>query len=279
MSPENSFRKKTAAQYGSRLDGALEKLAKQNGHLSKSSYLKQFYPSHNLRLGVLFSSGKDSTYAAYIMQKQNYQLSCLITIKSNNPDSYMFHTPAIELALLQAEAMELPIILQETEGVKETELKDLEKAIKYAKEKYQIDGIITGAIFSTYQRDRVEKLCDILGLKVFSPLWHKPQERQMQELLDNKFKFIFTSIAADGLDKSWLNKVITKKELELLKKLEKKIGSNIAGEGGEFESLVLDCPLFSRKLIIKNVDVVEENKFTAHLIIKKAKLIEKKELN
>ncbi|MBU0469958.1 MAG: diphthine--ammonia ligase [Nanoarchaeota archaeon] len=272
---EFSFRKKTAAQYGSRFDYALGRLAKQTGFSSKSSYLKTFYPEHNLRLGVLFSGGKDSTYSAYIMQKQNYQLSCLITLKSKNPDSYLFHTPAIELAELQAEALQLPIIIQETEGKKEVELKDLEQALLTAKKKHQINGLITGAVFSTYQRDRIEKTGDQLGLKIFSPLWHKPQEQLMQELLDHDFKFMMTSVAAEGLDKSWLNKIITQKELEELKKLNKKFGFHQAGEGGEFESLVLDCPLFKKALVLEKVEVLEEDQNTARLIIKKAHLIDK----
>ena len=268
-------RKKTAAQYGSRLDSALGKLAKQQQFTSKSAYLRTFYPAHNLRLGVLFSGGKDSTYAAYIMQKQNYQLTCLITLKSENLDSYMFHTPAIEMTELQAEAMNIPLLVQKTKGEKEAELADLEQAIRTAKEKYHIEGIVTGAVFSTYQRDRIEKICDKLGLKIFSPLWHKPQGQELRELLAAGFRFVFTAVAAEGLDKSWLNKVITEKEIEKLQKLHEKYGLNQAGEGGEFESLVLDCPLFTQKVVLDQVDIIEENKNTARLLIQKAHLVKK----
>ena len=173
---EYALRKKVAAQYGSRMDYGLERAARLRGFASKSAYLKQFYSLPNVKLGVLFSSGKDSTYAAYLMQRQNYKLTCLITIKSENKESYMFHTPAIELSKLQAKAMELPLLMIKTRGEKEVELKDLGRALSLAKKKYHIEGIVSGAIFSTYQRDRVEKVCDKLGLKIFSPLWHKPQE-------------------------------------------------------------------------------------------------------
>src|SRR3989338_11472623 len=111
-----------------------------------------------MRLGVLFSSGKDSTYALWIMKQQNYEISCLITLKSKNLHSYMFHTPNIDMATYQAEAMEIPIVLQETEGEKEKELSDLKKALQKAKEKYQIEGIVSGALYSNYQRGRIEKI-------------------------------------------------------------------------------------------------------------------------
>lgn len=271
-----SFRKKTAAQYGSRIDNALGRLAKQRGFSSKSSYLRTFYPAHNLRLGVMFSSGKDSASSAYIMQKQNYLLSCLIHIRSKNKDSYMFQTAGTELIEMQAEAMELPIVIQETEGEKEEELLDLEKAFIKAKERHKIDGIVTGALFSTYQRDRIEKACDKLSLKIFSPLWHKPQEKHMQELIDNKFKVVLTSVAAEGLDKSWLGKKVDADMIDRLKELRKKKSLNVAGEGGEFESAVLDCPLFRKKIILTKTEIREDGKNAARLIIKEAKL-ERKE--
>ncbi|MDP7115881.1 MAG: diphthine--ammonia ligase [Candidatus Woesearchaeota archaeon] len=211
-------------------------------------------------------------YATYVMQKQNYKVNCLITIQSKNPDSYMFHTPTIELAKLQAQAMDLPLILKQTKGKKEHELKDLKAAIKEAKEKYQIDGIITGALYSSYQRERIEKIADQLQLKIFSPLWHLNQETYMKELLNNNFKIIMTSIAADGLDKSWLNKEITNKTINDLVKLNKINQINVAGEGGEYETLVLDAPLFNKKIIITNSTIKEDNKNTARLIIKKAEI-------
>jgi len=273
---EFSFRKKTAAQYGSKFDYALEKLAKQNKFPSKSAYLRTFYPTHNLRLGVLFSGGKDSTYSAYIMQRQNYELACLITMRSANKESFMFQSAGVEMAELQAEAMGLPLVVGKTKGEKEKELMDLEKTIKTAKERYKLEGIVSGALFSTYQRDRIEKICDKLGLKIFAPLWHKPQEEEMRELLANGFTFVLSAVAAEGLDKSWLNRVIMLDDVKVLQKLHEKNKIGIAGEGGEFESIVLDCPLFKRRIIIEEMEMREEGKNSAHIVITKARLGEKR---
>jgi asparagine synthase (glutamine-hydrolysing) len=265
-----AWRKKTAAQYGSRVDNAIGKLAKKEKK-SKSEYLRAFYPSHNLKLGVLFSGGKDSTYAAYIMKKQNYELTCLITMRSKNPESYMFHTPAIDVTTVQAKAMNIPLLVQETSGEKELELVDLDNAMQEAQKKYGIEGIVTGALFSTYQRDRIEKICDKLGLKVFSPLWHKPQPTQMQELLDQKFTIILTAVAGEGMNKSWLGRPLTQEDIVNLNQLHDKIGFNVAGEGGEFESLVLDCPMFMKKISIE-YDIFMESENTGHIVVKKTEL-------
>ena len=208
------------------------------------------------------------------MAKQNYEIGCLITLNSKNKDSYMFQEFE-PLVKLQAEAMGLPIIIQDTEGKKEEELADLEKAIKKAKQEFGIQGIVTGALFSTYQRDRIEKACDKLGLKIFSPLWHKSQEQHLQELMRNGFKAIIVKVAAEGLDKSWLGKVIDEKVLQDLLKLNEKVGLNIAGEGGEYESLVLDGPSFKKKIVIEDYGIKEDGS-SAKRIMKKWRLEEKR---
>jgi len=120
--------------------------------------------------------------------------------------------------------MNIPLIEQKTLGEKEKELKDLEKAISAAKKKHKIEGVVTGALYSTYQRDRIEKICDKLGLKMFSPLWHFGQEREMRQLVREGFKFLMSSIAAEGLNKNWLGRIITNKDVDKLSELNKKIG-------------------------------------------------------
>nr|WP_321498115.1 diphthine--ammonia ligase [uncultured Methanolobus sp.] len=272
---EVSQRRKQAAQYGSRFDKAIGKLAKKAGCKTKTDYLKQFYGQPNLKLGVLFSSGKDSNYAMHVMQQQNYSIECLITIKSQNLDSYMFHTPNIDLARLQAEAMELPLIEELTKGEKEKELDDMKNAIIRAKDEFGIEGVITGALYSNYQRERIEKVCDELGLKAFSPLWHIDQEKEMYQLLDLGFEFIFSSVAAYGLNKSWVGRIITEKDIEKLVKLNEKIGLNVAGEGGEFESFVTDGPMYHKKIEIREMEVIERDEYTAKVVITNAVLVDK----
>jgi len=270
---EIAWRKKKAAQYGSRFHKSLQKLKKKKGFRRISEYLFQFYSPTNIKLGALISSGKDSIYAMHLMMKRNYEIGCMITLKSKNPDSYMFHSAAIEMVKLQAKSVGVPIFEAETHGRKEEELEDLKKAISDAKKKYKIEGIVTGALFSDYQRERIEKIADSLGLKVFSPLWHMDQEKYMRELVSSGFEFILTKVAADGLNKSWLNKIITSKEVDKLVELNEKIGMNIAFEGGEAESLMINGPIFKKRIEITDSEIEEESEIIAELKIKKAELV------
>lgn len=270
---EFALRKKRAAQYGSNTHKTIKRLSRNRGFKRISEYLMTFYPRHNLRLGALYSSGKDSNYALWIMQKQNYDINCLITIRSKNPDSYMYHTPNIEMTNLQAKALGIPLIAVDTKGEKEKELADLEKGLVEAKKRYRIEGVVTGALYSNYQRERIEKICDRLGLKIFSPLWHAGQERELREIIRSGFSVVLSSVAAEGLDKSWIGRELKESDVDKLVKLERKIGLNVAGEGGEYESLVLNGPNFSKKIDIMKSEVIVEKENTAKLIIKKAKLI------
>ncbi len=210
------------------------------------------------KCAVLFSGGKDSCMAAYLAKKQGYELTCLISVFSKNKESYMFHTPSISKTKQQAEIMNIPLIIQETKGKKEKELKDLEKAIKKSKDKFKIDIIVTGAIQSVYQASRIKKICDKLKLKCFNPLWQKDEFEYLEELIKNKFKVIITGVAAYPLDKSWLGKEINKNFIKKVKELNKKYKIHPAGEGGEFETFVLNCPLFKKSLKVTNKKISGE---------------------
>lgn len=205
-----------------------------------------------MKLALLLSGGKDSVYAGFLAKKYKHELTCAISILSANKDSYMFHTPSIEKTKKQAEIMNIPLIIQKTKGKKEQELKDLEKSIKIAIKKYKIQGIITGAIQSVYQSSRIQNICNKLKIECFNPLWQREEIEYLNELIKNKFKVIITSIAAYPLDKTWLGREINKKFIEETKKLKEKYKIHPAGEGGEFETFVLNCPLFKKELKIKS---------------------------
>lgn len=205
-----------------------------------------------MKLAILFSGGKDSTYAAWLAKKFGYELTCLISIFSENPESYMFHTPSIEKTKKQAEILDIPLIVQKTKGDKEEELRDLEIAIEKAKQKYKIQGIVSGAIHSVYQASRIQKICGKLNLECFNPLWQKNEEEYIAELIKDNFKVILTGVFAYPLDKFWLGREIDGKFIQDIKKLNEKYKIHLAGEGGEYETFVLNCPLFKKELKIKN---------------------------
>lgn len=228
-----------------------------------------------MRLASLFSGGKDSVFALYKAVQKGHKVSCLITIKSRKNDSYMFHIPNIELAKLQSKALKIPVVYMGSSGVKEKELEDLKKAIKRAKEKYNIQGIVSGCLASNYQAERVKKICDELNLKSINPLWGMNEEQYLIDLTKAKFNVIITGIAADGLNKSWLGREIDNSCIEDLKNLNKKNKIHIAAEGGEYETFVLDCPIFKSKIKIMDSDIIMENECTGQYIIKAIELVEK----
>lgn len=197
---------------------------------------------------------------------KNNEVVCLITIKSKNPDSYMFHTPNIDLTQLQAEKLNIPIITQETLGEKEKELDDLKQAIQFAKDKYQIEGVVTGAVESAYQSSRVQNICYDLNLYCFNPLWKADQESLLKEMIDKKFEIIISSIASYPFDESWIGKTICQEKLNKLKSIKE---ISITGEGGEYESTVLFTPLFSEKIKIKKSKIECKN-HAGRLIIEEA---------
>ena len=200
-----------------------------------------------MKLGALFSGGKDSSYALF-KASQEHEVKVLIALRSLNPESYMFHIPAFEIISKQAEALGLPLILVETKGEKEKELIDLQKAIEKAVKEYGIEGIVTGAVASEYQRSRIQKICDDLKLKVFNPLWQMDQIELLRNLIKDEFEVVIVGVAAYPLDDSWLGRVIDEKTIGELEELQKKYKINPAGEGGEFETLVLDSPMHKKKI-------------------------------
>ncbi len=211
-----------------------------------------------MKCALLFSGGKDSTYAGYLAVKNKYEISCLISIFSENKESYMFHTPLIEQTKKQAEVMKIPLIIKKTRGEKEQELLDLERAIADAVKRYKIEAIITGAIGSVYQASRIHMICDRLKIECFNPLWQKDQIELLEELIKNKFEVIISGVFAYPLDEKWLGRKIDKKFIEEVSELQKKYKINPAGEGGEFETFVLNCPLFKKELKIINKKITGE---------------------
>lgn len=206
-----------------------------------------------MNLVSLFSGGKDSTYSIYKAKQEGHQIQCLITILPLSDESKLLHFPNIEITKLQSKCMNIPQLFVKSES-NETEIEEslLEEALKKAKSEYGVDGLVHGGILSEFQKNIFEKACSKLDLKLISPLWHKDQIEYMKNLIESGFHFIITSVSSDGLDETWLGKEITLEDLSKLEQLGKKYGFNVNFEGGEAETLVVDCPLFSQPLKILN---------------------------
>ncbi len=204
-----------------------------------------------MRVGALFSGGKDSAYAAWLASKKD-ELACLVTLFPRSDMSYMFHFPNLRWTALQAEAMGVPQLTTRTEGVKEEELADLATALGEAKSKFGVEGIYTGALASVYQKSRVERVCQGLGLGCFSPLWGVDPEAHLRTLAREGFSAIMVSVSALGLDQGWLGRELDEGAIGELVALGRKYRFHVGLEGGEGETFVLDGPPFSKRVEVKS---------------------------
>ncbi len=207
-----------------------------------------------MKLASLFSGGKDSTFAIYMVQKQGHQISCLLSVLPKSDESHLLHHPNMRWTGLQSESMRIPqiTIVSESDDT-DDELVLLEKLLKQAKKEYQIEGLVHGGIKSKFQKEKFETICSKLNLESISPLWDAEPIQYMNDLVDSGFEFIMTSVTSDGLDDSWLGKIISKSDIITLQKLSEKFGFNLNFEGGESETFVVNCPMFSNPIkIIKS---------------------------
>jgi ABC transporter with metal-binding/Fe-S-binding domain ATP-binding protein len=223
-----------------------------------------------MKLAALFSGGKDSTYAVHLAQQKNWEVAHLVSLFPEANDSYMFHVPNIHLTPMLADALGINFVRQNTKGEKEKELEDLRVVLA----SLEIDGVITGAIASNYQRTRIQYVCNLLGLACFNPLWDLDQKVVLGDMLDAGFQILVVGVFAEGLGEDWLGRKLDSGALAELESIAARYGINVSGEGGEFESLVVDGPNFFRKLEIVDSEI-EWDGMSGVLRITDARLVEK----
>ena len=204
-----------------------------------------------LKLAALFSGGKDSAYAIYLAKKQGHDVKCLVSVIPKSEESHLLHHPNLKWTKLQSELMNIPQITLESEtDDTEMELDLIKKMLIKATKDYEIEGLVHGGIKSKFQKNKFQSICDELKLKSVSPLWESEPKKYMNDLISSDFDFIITSVSSGGLDDSWLGKTIGTKEIEKLERLSEKFEFNLNFEGGEAETFVTNCPLFSGKIEI-----------------------------
>jgi ABC transporter with metal-binding/Fe-S-binding domain ATP-binding protein len=197
---------------------------------------------------ALYTGGKDSHYALMRAVEEGHTVKCLITAEPARQDSYMFHAVNARWALLHGEAMGVPHYLVEVSGVKEREVEELGEVLARYRRECGAEGVLTGAIASRYQKERVDRLAERLGLAHVAPLWGRDQgELLLAEAASEEF--VIVAVMAMGLDARWLGARIGPREAEALLSLSKRYGFSPVGEGGEFETYVVASPLLRGKRV------------------------------
>lgn len=221
-----------------------------------------------MKVAVLFSGGKDSTYTLWIALQQ-YEVISLITVLSGE-ESYLYHYQKRHIAQTLSEAIGIPVtfvtISEETQ-----ELTEVEKSLR----DLQVEAILIGGLLSEYQRTRFNNIAKQVNIPCFAPLWRKDQKMLLRDL-KNHFKIIFTTIASMGFTGKDLGRVLDDAFFERLTYLQETYGVSIGGEGGEYETLCLDAPFYKKQIVIEEaVNHWDEPKSFGYLEIKHLRLVEK----
>ena len=207
----------------------------------------------------LFSGGKDSAWALYRALEADHPVERLLTVHPTG-DSYMYHTPATELARLASEAIGIDLVevspddfrADETTDASaqgDRELEPLERALEALAEEWGgIGGVTAGAVESEYQTSRIEAMCDRLDADLFAPLWQENPRSLADAMLDAGFEIIVVQVAAYGLDESWLGRTLDAEAFAELERRNAEYSVHILGEGGEFETFVVDGPHTDRRV-------------------------------
>ena len=204
-----------------------------------------------LSLAALVSGGKDSIHAARLYEEWGGTLREIITLRPSDPDAWLFHTPNLRWVPLQAEAWGIPHRFVEVRGIgEEAELRALEEALEGVR-RNGAAGIVVGAIESSFQWDRVHQMAHRAGLPVFSPLWRVDGRRVVDEEIAAGLDIRIARVASEPLPPSLLGRRITRDLLREWESIQSRGRPfHWAGEGGEYETLVLDAPFWKRRLTV-----------------------------
>ncbi len=200
-----------------------------------------------MRIAVLSSGGKDSSAAWWWAMCRGWELTTIVTVDIQDGDSHMFQVPSTSWVEHQAQLANVPWVNVPASGTVEDEIKALEQALS----KLDIDGIVSGALRSDFQKQRLECMCQRLNIHSFSPIWHQTPIEHLKGMVEAGFEIMLTSVSCEGLDHTWLGHVLTESSLTKLHALSIEHRFNVDGEGGEYETFVLGGPIWPRALQIE----------------------------
>ncbi|KAH9062846.1 hypothetical protein EDB87DRAFT_1710829, partial [Lactarius vividus] len=232
-----------------------------------------------MRYIALLSGGKDSCYNLVHCQKNGHELVATASLGPEHGkeelDSYLYQTVGQDAIHFVARALGVPLyrrviggsaLAQGSEyggrnaedrgGVHGDETEDLYTLLADVKSQHpDARGVAVGAILSNYQRVRVEHVCQRLSLTPLSYLWQRDQAELLSEMIAAGMEAILIKVAGIGLTTEHLGRSLSEMQ-PTLTRLNTLYGSHICGEGGEYETLTLDCPLFKQRITLLETETV-----------------------
>lgn len=198
---------------------------------------------------ISWSGGKDCCLACYRASAYGLQIRCLVNMVTQDSQHSRSHGLAAKWLQMQAKAIGIPLIQRPAASANyEAEFKSMLLTLKQ-------EGITTGVfgdIDFNADREWIDKVCSEMDITPYWPLWEENQNKLLEEFVDTGFEAVVVATKADILGEDWLGRKVDYDFLADLAKLE-----NITpcGEAGEYHTLVINGPLFQ-----KRIEIIETNK-------------------
>ncbi|MGB9694063.1 MAG: diphthine--ammonia ligase [Fervidobacterium sp.] len=207
-----------------------------------------------MKVAVSWSGGKESGLAYYKAMNEGHEVSLIVTFLWETP---MFHH-SLRLIKLQSEAMKTP---HTKVKVKQPYFEGYRKAVSNLREKYKIEGIVTGdiSITDSYHGDWMQNVCEGLTVELIRPLWNLNRCYILKELVSKGFKAMFTCVKKPWFNDYWLGRVLDDTTIQELKELEEKFGMDPCGEFGEYHTMLIDAPMFKEVIEISKFEKEQRN--------------------
>ncbi|EFO26677.1 ATP-binding domain-containing protein 4 [Loa loa] len=228
-----------------------------------------------MRVVGLVSGGKDSCYNLMMCMEDGHDVVCLANLHppdgdKEEMDSYMYQCVAHTGLQVYSEACGFPLYRREIRGrpiktgafyevTDDDEVEDLYELLVFVKQKHpDIEAVSSGAILSSYQKNRIQNVCRRLNLESLTYLWNADQAVLFNEIISSGIEAIVVKVAALGLSVKHLGQPLIEMK-DLLLDLSNRYGVHICGEGGEYETFVVNCPFFKKRIIVDEAKIVEHS--------------------
>ncbi|MAH32838.1 hypothetical protein CL615_00425 [archaeon] len=229
-----------------------------------------------MNVAILYSGGKDSTFAIDCALEKGWNIKYLVSIKPNRTDCYLFHYATVEHTKELSKILKIPHILKEcTVADPKQEAQIVKKIIEEKQKTEPVDVVILGGTgLQETQLRSIQEVLMPMGIESFAAHAGEDHDIAFQKMLDKGYEIMITQVASAGL-MPWLGKTLTKDNFPELKKDSEKYKFHVGFEGGYADTLVLNCPIFDKKLQVDDYKIVKEDEYCGHVIINKLSLVNK----
>ncbi len=203
---------------------------------------------------VSWTGGKDGCLAACRAISDGREIGYLLSFW--NMKRQGAHEVKPDLLFAQAEAMGIPLIRTVYLSYEE-EFKRVVRGLNENGKESDKGKKIGSAVFGHIQtHDRlVERFCQDLGIKLVMPIWKMDSAEIIKELIARGFEVVLVGVKADLLGEEWLGRKIDETFAADLRAHDRSIDP--CGENGEFHTLVLDAPIFKKRIRILKSEATE----------------------